>query len=282
MARHKPAAASPAEQDADHAARIARDAKATDERQAAALELGNDENSRIRRLQAELGLKQFETLPAAAPLFEIARVLRNNRERIEDERALLSIENYLSGGTGPGLSVPKGPKAQEFAERREQLKKKLKISTVEPAPRPPGVVPPEVKAGLEIFSAGAPKAPQNHAGRLSELADMEIVVDEAIRINAKQIEELRGQVGFEAAKQLQKKHDALCVSLFRASQKLAEAAEAERSLRVAYTSTGFRPRSDLLPAPAILSSILLLGSEADWESQISQYRRFLQQRNLLP
>jgi hypothetical protein len=73
----------------------------------------------------------------------------------------------------------------------------------------------------------------------------------------------------------------LLVALFRAAQKFAEAAEQGRSLRAAFTSAGYQARGDLLPAPSVLGAVLTLGSEAQWESQISEFRRFLQQRGLL-
>jgi hypothetical protein len=283
MARTREPAMTAKEQAIRHEERLAVDAAAAARRAALALEDVGDETARIRKLQADLGIKRFETVAEAAPLLEIERVLRNNYTRIQDERDLLSIERYLSGGMGAaGIVAPRGEKAKEFAARRDQLKKKLKISTVEPAPRQPDAIPPEVKAGLEVFSAGAPKAPQSHAGRLAELDTMQIVVDEAIRVNRKQIDELRGVVGFEMSTRLQKKHGELSIAVFRAAQQLSEAAEAERSLRSAYTSAGYSSRTDLLPAPGVLGAILMLGSESDYSSQLSSYRRFLQSRNLLP
>jgi hypothetical protein len=55
----------------------------------------------------------------------------------------------------------------------------------------------------------------------------------------------------------------------------------EQLLRAAFTGAGYQPRWDLLPVPGVLGAILVLGREAEWESQISEYRRFLQQRGLL-
>jgi hypothetical protein len=207
-----------------------------------------------------LGVVPFESVPPAKPLLEIARVLRSNRIRIEDERDLLSVERHLSGAMGAsGLGAPKGEKAKEFTARRDQLRKKLKIGTAEPPPRPPDAIPPEVRAGLEVFAPiDAAKAPKSYETRLGELSSMEIVVDEAIRVNALQIRDLRSDVGFEQAKRLEKKNAELLVDIFRKGQQLAEVYERQRQLRAALTRAGYNARSDIIPGPEGLLGALLL------------------------
>jgi hypothetical protein len=69
MARNRPVTASPAEQDADHAARIARDAKSAGDRQAAALEEAGGEAARVAKVQAELGIARLLWHSKAAPGF---------------------------------------------------------------------------------------------------------------------------------------------------------------------------------------------------------------------
>jgi hypothetical protein len=69
--------------------------------------------------------------------------------------------------------------------------------------------------------------------------------------------------------------------LFRQAQQFSEKAAEEQALRAAFTGAGYQPRWDLLPAPGVLGSILVLGRELHWESEISEFRRFLQQRGLL-
>jgi hypothetical protein len=91
---------------------------------------------------------------------------------------------------------------------------------------------------------------------------------------------MRGDAAYDQAAALRKHHDALNLRLFRAAQQFAEAAEAERSLRTAFTSAGYPPRYDVLPGLQ-LSAVLVLGNESDFSSQISSYRRFLEDRKIL-
>jgi hypothetical protein len=89
------------------------------------------------------------------------------------------------------------------------------------------------------------------------------------------------EIGDGQNRLVQKAHGALHVALFRACQALSEIAEQERATRAAVAAAGYVVRSDILPAPAVLSALLLLGSELDHGAQISQFRRLLQSRGLL-
>jgi hypothetical protein len=109
---------------------------------------------------------------------------------------------------------------------------------------------------------------------------MEIVVSAGIYDVSALIRDLRGNAGYDQAEALRKRHGELSLQLFRAAQKFAEAAEAERSLRTAYTAAGYSPRYDVLPGLQ-LSAVLVLGNESDYASQLSCYRRLLQDRGIL-
>jgi hypothetical protein len=285
MRTPKPRPLSQAEQLEAGRQRFDAEAEGARRRADTAIKAVDDENMRLDRLMTALGVVPFESVPQAKPWLEIARVLRHNRDRIQDERDLLSIERYLSGGmSASGVGAPKGPKAKEFAERRDQLKKKLKVSTVEAPPRQPDVVPPEVRAGIEVFAPiQAAKAPKSYETRLAELSSMEDVVSTAIFVNTSKINDLRSDVGFEQAQRLKGKNDELLVGIFRCSQRLAEAYEQQRQLRAAYVRGGYTTRNDVLPGPeGLTGALLLMGVESDWNSQLSQYRKFLQARGLLP
>jgi hypothetical protein len=274
----KPRPLNAKEQAQRHEERFVTEVAASERLGALAREPAEGETARIRRLQVELGIVRFEDLPEAKPLLEIDRVLKAHAERIADETSLIHIQKYLSGALG--VVAPKGPKAQEFKEKRDRLKTKLKIGVPEPAKPQPGALPDSVVRALVVFESNAPKDRPSQAARLVELADMEIVVSEGIGAIRTLIDEMRGDASYEQAKALEKHHGALSLELFRAAQKFAEAAEAERSLRTAFTSAGYSPRFDVLPGPQ-LGAALVLGSENEFSSQLSSYRRFLQDKGLL-
>jgi hypothetical protein len=271
------------EQFAAREERITREAETTERLTALALGPAEDETARIRRLQAEFNIVPFADLPEAKPLLEVDRVLKANLQRITDERDLINVERYLwSGALGPsGAAPPKGAKAEEFRERRDRLKARLKVGTVEPPAPKADALPETIVKALEVFSPDksvkdrpAPRA------RLAELDEMEIVVTAGLYDVSAMIAQMRGDAAFDQAKALQKRHGELSLELFRCAQKFAESAEAERSLRTAFTAAGYPPRYDVLPGLQ-LGAVLVLGNESDYASQLSSYRRFLEDRKIL-
>jgi hypothetical protein len=281
MARFLPVGSSGKEQLPRSAERITREAETTERLTALALEPVDAEAQRIRRLQVELGVVRFEDLPAAKPFLAIERTLKTSLQRIMDERDLIHIEAHLSGAMGSlGVAAPTGEKAKEFRERRDRLREKLKVGTVEPPAPKADALPETITRALAVFTPIGVKDRPAPGARLAELDAMEIVVSAGLYDISAMIAQMRGDAGYEQAVALQKRHGALSLELFRAAQKFAEAAEAERSLRVAYTGAGYSPRYDVLPGLQ-LGAVLVLGNESDYTSQLSSYRRFLQDKGLL-
>jgi hypothetical protein len=71
------------------------------------------------------------------------------------------------------------------------------------------------------------------------------------------------------------------MEVYRASQTFARAIAAERQFRSAITSAGYLARPDLTPHPHVAGAGLVLGSETEWGSQISEFRRYLEGRRLI-
>jgi hypothetical protein len=224
-----------------------------------------------------VGITPFHEQPAAAPLFHVRRLLTGGLERINAESDLLGIEQYLAGGA----SKTRSNKLRQ-EERAARLRAELGRDTA-PTVQPPGEMPPEVERALAVLNdeAAALKGPPKPAARMALLQDIKVIVEEAIRAVDAQLEELRRSLAYEQAVRLQKRHGALLLQLFRAAQQFSEKAAEEHLLRAAFTGAAYPPRWDLLPAPGVLGAILVLGRETEWESQLSEYRRFLEQRGLL-
>jgi hypothetical protein len=282
MARFLPVGSSGKEQLAKAAERITREAETTERLTALALKPVDAEAQRIRQLQQTLNIVRFEDLPAAAPFLAIERTLKASLQRIMDERDLIHVERHLAGAMGSlGVAPPTGEKAKEFRERRDRLKAKLKVGTTEPPAPKADALPETITRALEVFSPdkGVKDRPAPGA-RLAELDEMEITVSAGLYDISAMIAQMRGDAGYEQAKALAKHHGALSLQLFRAAQQFAESAERERSLRTAFTSAGYSPRYDVLPGLQ-LGAVLVLGSEHNFDSQLSAYRRFLEDRKIL-
>jgi hypothetical protein len=280
----KPRALTGEEQAARYEERLSVEAEGAVKRAAWLLDEGADEDSRIRALQAKLGLTPFTDHATAKPLLDVVRVIEKNLQRIRDELSLISVERLLSGEMGfAGVSMPTGLRLKEFETKRDALRAKLQVVTPEQDQPKAGELPSSIKAALTVFDSGDEpvRFTPTRMARQSELQAKQEVVETGLRDAAEMVRALRDEIGDGQNRAVQKAHGALHVQLFRALQTVSEIAEQERAMRAAVAAAGYVARSDILPAPAVLSALLLLGSELDYQSQISQYRRLLQVRGLL-
>ena len=283
MRTPRPRALNAQEQAQRYEERFSREAEATERLTALALEPVDNEAQRIHRLQVELGLTPFRDHADAKPLNDVVRVLEKNAERIKDELALISVERLLSGEMGfANVSVPTGPRLKEFEAKRDALRAKLRVVTPEQDQPKAGELPASIREALAVFDSDEPArfAPTRMA-RQTELQTKQEIVETGLRDARGLVKVLCDGIGDGQNRAVQKAHSALHVQLFRCCQAVSEAAEQERATRAAVAAAGYTVRSDILPAPAVLSALLLLGSELDYQSQISQFRRLLQSRGLL-
>jgi hypothetical protein len=283
MMRNRPRSLNFEEQTELREERFATTTESDVRRTARLLDDGADEDARIRALQAKLGLTPFRDHVDAKSLLAVVDVLNKNLQRIRDELALISVERLLSGEMGfAGVSTPTGPRRQEFEAKRATLRAKLELVVSEPAPPKAGELPASIREALTVFDSDEPvKFTPTRMARQTELQAKQEVVETGLRDAAEMVRALRDEIGDAQNRLVQKAHSALHVQLFRACQAVAEIAEQERATRAAVAAAGYTVRTDILPAPAVLSALLLLGTELDYQSQISQFRRLLQARGLL-
>jgi hypothetical protein len=267
-----------AERQAHDTARATRFDQATSEAVTEGTAAIGAETQRVRAVQKSLGLALFADSPQVAPLFKVRRMLTAGLERTEAEADLIAIDHFLKNFAGRQPET-----AKSFKERRTRRVAQLKVGVADPPAPQPEALPPEVTRALEAVAARAVEKPPSPEGRLVELENMRAVIQAGLDAVHILIEQLRDDAKLEAAKNVAKRHGEALLKLFRACQALTEAAAEERAIRDAVSdATGGPARSDVLPGPGqILSAILLLGSETDWNSSISQYRRSLQSSGLL-
>ena len=135
-------------------------------------------------------------------------------------------------------------------------------------------------------SNGAAEGPSSSSGFteeeiVAELQDMQVDYENGLREIYPLIEAAKSDAAYSEAIKLRARHQKLHLELFRLEQAYSEKAAEERALREALVHAGYTARSDLLPAPSTLNVTLMLGSEVDWNSAISQHRRSLENRGIL-
>jgi hypothetical protein len=268
-----PAAFTKEQQAADITRGTRRDV-ATNEMLAAGIDAADVEATRIIKLQKAFGIVRFEDMPGGvSDLCSVRRSITAGIARVDAEIDYITISRYLNSGNKPH-------REQDARARLARRKAELEIPDEPVAPKP-GDLAPEIARALETLAGDASKSLPKPEARLVTLAEKRDILDAGLRAVEERLGELRGEVSYGEALKLQKRHCALMVAQFRAAQAFTEASEAERSLRVAYTNAGYSPRYDVLPGGQ-LSAALVLGVESDFSSQISSFRRFLQDRGLLP
>jgi hypothetical protein len=238
------------------------------------------ESERIEKLASELGLERF-----ADPLQELdarlARAIEVARDRIE----VLSIERALGGArvANQGITAPlSDQRKRDLAARLALLKSKIGEPASEPAPRPAGALPEQVERALAVADAQpTPKKVTPEKLRAQLLDDID-ELEAGQRELAELIEANRKEASYQANLAARAAHDELLVELYRTAQKFAAAAAREQTFRMTFPTLGLTARSDILPMPGhLMQAVLTLGSDIDYGSALSEYRRFLESRGLL-
>ncbi|HEV2546030.1 MAG TPA: hypothetical protein VGU20_01710 [Stellaceae bacterium] len=139
---------------------------------------------------------------------------------------------------------------------------------------------PEVEAGLDVIRGGTPALPKDHAAQIAEAKLQLEVVGRAIGAQTRIVNELRSEKSLQLCHRLQPLHRDLLLEVYRAAQALARTTTAERKLRAEMMLAGYEPRPDVIGAPGLAAAVVL-GSEDYHDSQLSFFRRHLEQIGVL-
>jgi hypothetical protein len=88
------------------------------------------------------------------------------------------------------------------------------------------------------------------------------------------VEQIRDRLSYELSLRLAPVHRDQLLAYFEACRKLAAMTLEMQQFYVGCNAAGYRMRSDIVPAPTI-NAPLYLGTETEWNSQISTFRRQL-------
>jgi predicted nucleic acid-binding Zn-ribbon protein len=102
------------------------------------------------------------------------------------------------------------------------------------------------------------------------------VLSPAIRAQRERIEKIRDELSFQAALKLKRRHQASREAILEAARGLAATIEAERAVRLELLDAGLNAVDHVLP-PSSLAAGVALGSEIDFDSQISRFRRLIEE-----
>jgi hypothetical protein len=212
-------------------------------------------------------LEPIHADPRFAPAQAILRTLEDGAAAIEREIDALRIEEQLT-------RRPNDPRASSLEARL----KGHRAAAPKPPPAPASDLPAEVTAALDLLRAGERPQRPHHLDRKAAIAQLEAdreLVHAAILGQRPILDAIRDELSADLAKRLVPAHRELILAQFRAAQALAAATDSEREFRRAVTAAGYTWRPDWMPSPAWRSA-LILGSEADFDSEVSRMRRMLE------
>jgi hypothetical protein len=230
-------------------------------------------NSRQEELMPKkLTVDRLDTDPLYATEAATLRVLTDGLTRIERESDVLRLEEHLQRS-------PDGPRSGIL---RDRLKKQRG------APKKPAEAatltagsPAEVTAALALVHTGAQVERRvDRPKQIQRLEDDAAVVRAGIMQQQQIVDEIRGTASAALAGKLREEHRGVVLQQFRTLQAAAAAHDELRQFRSSFLSAGFEFRSDLLPEPMVRAA-MILGSEADHDSEISRTRRLLEGLKIL-
>jgi hypothetical protein len=211
---------------------------------------------------ARLG-ENREFADQAALLAVLRHAEKRLKRRIERDQA----EIYFAASPGAGAHSAK-------------MARRVDIDEPAPVADPTSATSSVIRAGLAIARGDATEIPKRPERDLEEAREKLDVVSKAVAAQHEIVETIRGRLSFEAAAAKKPEHSAAVIAVFRAAEALAEAAAAERAVRLSLLEAGFVARDDVLRPPAC-AAVLMLGSAGDVNSQLEQFRRGLTDRGVL-
>jgi hypothetical protein len=203
----------------------------------------------------------------------ILRTLMEGRSGFLRDRDTLVVSNQLG-------KQSKGARSDDLRKRLAQ-NRAASPKKSEPAPAA-GSLAPQVEIALALLRNGTRPTHllRDHAKMLAELDQDLDVVQEAIAVQQSLLERIAAELSLKVAENIKAKHRELVLQQFRSAQQFAAANDKLRELRQAVAESGHQWVPDALPEP-VSRAQLMLGSETQWDSEISRIRRFLEDQKII-
>jgi hypothetical protein len=214
-------------------------------------------------------IEPIDTNPRFAAASAILRALLEGERQVERERDALIIEGHLA-------SRPQDPRRADMTARL----KKLRAAAPRDIPANDPALAPPVAAALELVRGA--KAPRrvDRGTLIAQIEDDRYVIRLGIITQHAVVDAIHAELSGEVNMRLRETQRALVLQRFRAEQALAAAWGEELALKRNVVQAGYAWRPDLLPSPSARAG-LILGSESDFDSEISRTRRMLEELNVL-
>lgn len=135
--------------------------------------------------------------------------------------------------------------------------------------------PPAVVVALAALQDGPPKR-RNTLAEREQADDLVALLQAGVLVQQRVIDDIASTLSWEHAKRVQAQHRARMADIMEGARALSAAVEAEAAMVNATVAAGMTWRFDINPRP-IPPAAADLGRGADWGSQISTFRRDLEE-----
>jgi hypothetical protein len=225
--------------------------------------------ARPQREPIEYDIPQMRDDPEFAAASEMLSVFNAHLERLQQEQTRLRLVEHF-GSSKPGSDRPSD---SHLRARLAELNKLAPVSG--PIPEGPKAPTPAIAAALDVIRGVPVEQPPDMQ---AQMRAVEVRIDILSAARGEQLtilQQIKDRKTLEFSQMLSPQWNAMQLELYRAAQEFARVTDRVRAFRASINAAGIGSRSDLLLQPNVRAP-LILGSESEWTSEISGWRRVLQ------
>jgi len=164
-------------------------------------------------------------------------------------------------------------------DRRKQLAHRLAAIEVELAIVPAGIES-KIEIALAVGDGGELPQSRSPTEELERLHRQELALFTAVGEQREKVEAIKARISFEHAQRTRAHHQQLLLKVYRAACDFAAAIDQERAYRIDLLNRGFTWLPGEHPLPP-LRAAAVLGAESDPSSELSRWRRTLEDAGVL-
>jgi hypothetical protein len=220
-------------------------------------------------------LPPFSEHAGAVALTAQTGILRRLLEEREARVQYYAWQREKEGGVGTWS----GQKKAFVEERMASLREAMGPGKAEPPVSTDGIHP-DVREALALAEGGA--LPERH-DREADTARLKVEIEQikrALQIVGGEYSALRDEMSVAVYRQYVDQQRAVLVSKFEAAMGLVTAVSTERQMIAEMLNAGYVHLPDIWLSPP-LRGAAMLGTTSEWDSEISTFRRTLQQLGII-
>jgi hypothetical protein len=224
---------------------------------------------------SDIRIPDLRSDPRLAPAAELLAAFRAKAEQLICKRKRLVLERLLADRAPD-------PRSSDDVTFRMQLAALRAEETPSPAaPTDPGIAPSKVALDALAVVRDLPfTPPPTHEGQMAIIDRQLAALDAGIREQTEAVAQITGEITYEISKTLKPVWDEIELARYHAAEEVSRAERRAREFVAKLIAAGITPRSDVMGSFNARGP-LMTGSESDWGSEISMWRRFLEQKGIL-